>query len=325
MPVFPDHILTILKAQKSLAVALSGGPDSMALAHALHALGFKLHLLTVDHGLRDESADEAKSVGAWVRGWKGCTHHILRWQGQKAASRIQENARAARYGLMAEYCRMHGIAHLCLAHHRDDQAETVLLRLAAGSGLDGLAGMRDMQVMDGLTLVRPFLSVPKSDLIAYCRMHDLSYVEDPSNVADKFARVRLRHAREILEREGLSSKRLSLSAQRLARGRDALEFYAEQVYNDTLQNKNTKRIVLKKSLLLQAPEDIVFRVLEKVFFDLAGEGDFYGPRMERMETILHDLLRPGAFRKRTLGGAVISVDTKNDAIVFEKEIKPKRP
>ncbi|HRQ60295.1 MAG TPA: ATP-binding protein, partial [Alphaproteobacteria bacterium] len=119
MPVFPDHILTILKAQKSLAVALSGGPDSMALAHALHALGFKLHLLTVDHGLRDESADEAKSVGAWVRGWKGCTHHILRWQGQKAASRIQENARAARYGLMAEYCRMHGIAHLCLAHHRD--------------------------------------------------------------------------------------------------------------------------------------------------------------------------------------------------------------
>lgn len=291
----------------------------MALAYALHALGIKLHLLTVDHGLRAESADEARCVGEWVSSWLGCTHHILRWQGEKGASRLQENARSARYGLLVEYCRKHRISYLCLAHHQDDQAETFLLRLAAGSGLDGLAGMRELQDMAGITLVRPFLSLPKNALMEYCHAHNLPFVQDPSNTLDKFARVRLRQAWEILEREGLSSKRLSLSAARLARGRDALEFYAEKTYVDVLEEKNTKRIVLSKSSLLQAPDDIVFRVLERVFHQLGNEEDSYGPRMEKLESILRDFLRGGAFRKRTLGGVIMSVNLKKDAVVFEKE------
>ncbi|MCB1721002.1 MAG: tRNA lysidine(34) synthetase TilS, partial [Alphaproteobacteria bacterium] len=111
-----------------IAVAVSGGPDSMALCWLLSRWaverGVKIHVLTVDHGLRPEAAEEAIQVGAWLGGWsQQVEHHILRWK-TPADTAIQEEARKARYGLMAEYCRVHDIRHLFLAHHRDDQAET---------------------------------------------------------------------------------------------------------------------------------------------------------------------------------------------------------
>ena len=169
-----------------VAVGVSGGPDSMALAWLLSQISKTnpgsppIHALTVDHGLRTESAAEAAQVGVWVSGWPGLTHHVLRWE-QGADTRIQEEARRARYDLMAEYCRARDIRHLFLAHHMDDQAETVLFRLAKGSGLDGLAGMKPWQERGDIVLLRPLLEIPKERLLETCASESIPFVKDPSN------------------------------------------------------------------------------------------------------------------------------------------------
>jgi len=290
-----------------IAVAVSGGPDSLALWSVLSE-GFdgELHALHVDHGLRDESADEAAALVEIIPDVK-----ILKWDAPSQGSvksRLQEEARRARYGLMAAYCAEHGIEHLFLAHHRDDQAETVLFRFAKGSGLDGLGGMRAVQPYDeGLTQLRPFLDVPKADLVAYCEEKGLDYFSDPSNENDDFARVRLRQSRAILEEEGLSAKRLAVSAKRFQRARDALDAMTERAFEESVRDSDTTRVELDKETLLAYPEEIVLRVILRVLSEIGLEKD-YAPRLERVEDLVADLIRSDAFRKRTLGGVVFERD-----------------
>ncbi|MGB0720527.1 MAG: tRNA lysidine(34) synthetase TilS [Bdellovibrionales bacterium] len=302
---------------QDVAVAVSGGPDSLALAYLLSqwavVRGVRVHALTVDHGLRDGAAVEAAQTGDIVKDFPHMQHHILRWR-DPAQRRIQEEARKARYALMAEYCREHDIRHLFLAHHRDDQAETVLFRLAKGSGLNGLCGMSPVQDYDDdLTLLRPLLDVDKADLVALCQAQGLSSCDDPSNENPDFARVRLRQARAVLEGEGLSAKRLSVTAKRMQRAREALDSLAEKAYQDSLKIKDTKRIEFCGLLLKDWPEEIVLRVVLSAMHDL-GVIDGYAPRMERLEALVCDLIQSGAFRKRTLGGVVFARDDKADVI-----------
>ena len=307
-----------------LAVAVSGGPDSMALCHVLHDWCVRedrvLHALIVDHGLRDESADEAKGVIKELP--EAVIGKILKWDAPKNV-RVQEEARNARYALMAHYCAAHDIQHLFLGHHRDDQAETVLFRLAKGSGLDGLCGMRPVQNYDeNLKLLRPFLEFEKSDLLEYCEKNEIQYVQDPSNENEKFARVRLRQSREILEEEGLSAKRLSLTAKRLNRARNALDQISENEYKNSLFKKDTKQIVLNFKSLQNNPDEIILRVILRAVADLQPEQD-YAPRMERVESILYDLISfqndSVAFRKRTLGGVIFEIDAAGDHFILRLE------
>ncbi|MCB9983509.1 MAG: tRNA lysidine(34) synthetase TilS [Rhodospirillales bacterium] len=309
-----------------IAVAVSGGPDSMALCRMLVGWAEKrritVHALSVDHGLRTEAAEEAAQVGVWLADWPGVKHHILRWE-NPADTAIQEEARKARYRLMAEYCRVHDISCLFLAHHRDDQAETVLFRLAKGSGLDGLSGMQSVQAYDeNLSLVRPLLGWGKDDILTYCAAEHVPYVEDPSNENPDYARVRLRRARTVLEEEGLSAKRLSVTAQRLARARKALQELTLRVYKQATLKKDTKHIVLKLSDVIAQPEEIVLRCVLLGLADLRSGAD-YAPRMERIEALVSDLLtaqnRSEAFRKRTLGGVVFSCDSGMDVLQMELE------
>ena len=300
-----------------LAVGVSGGSDSMALCYLLKDSGLKVHALTVDHGLRPEAADEARQVGEWLSGWPGFQHHILKWE-EPADSALQEEARKARYRLMSEYCAAQGIQHLFLAHHRDDQAETVLFRLAKGSGLDGLAGMQALQDYEGLTLVRPLLSVSKEALVKTCKDAGVDFIEDPSNENADFARVRLRQARAVLEEEGLSSKRLSVTAMRLARARQALEIWTEEVYKEVNIKNDAKRIEFQLKPLLSKPEEVIVRVVLMAFRQLRPESD-YAPRMEKVEALVHDLRSLTDFRKRTLGGVIFEVDQGEDVLILAPE------
>lgn len=214
-----------------IAIGVSGGPDSMALAYLFSRWteeqnGPHIHVLSVDHGLRPEAVAEVEHVRQMSESWPKTAHYILKWEGEKPAQRVQESARAARYDLMAAHCKSHDIGALALAHHRDDQAETVLFRLAKGSGLDGLAGMRQVQKRGGLDLFRPLLDVSKEDILALCAVENIAYIEDPSNEKKRYARVRLRQSREVLEREGISSKRLAMTAKRMDRARCALDYFA---------------------------------------------------------------------------------------------------
>lgn len=183
------------EAAPLLAVAVSGGGDSLALVHLaqswVQARGGRVLGLTVDHGLRPESAAEAAQVAAWLAE-AGIEHRTLAWQGPKPDSALQEKARAVRYRLLEAECRRAGALHLLLGHHRDDQAETHLMRRRRDSGADGLAGMAAVAERPGVRLLRPLLPVPGSRLRATLAVAGRPWIEDPSNRDLAFTRVRLR-------------------------------------------------------------------------------------------------------------------------------------
>src|SRR5436190_4139354 len=185
------------KAAPALVLAVSGGPDSLALmwlaARWRRALtrGPRLIAVTVDHGLRPEAAREARDVKRLARALE-VPHRTLRWTGTKPKTGLPAAARAARYRLLAQAARKHGATHILTAHTRDDQAETLLMRMLRGSGIAGLAAMARESERDGVRLARPFLDIPKSQLIATLSKAKIGYADDPTNRDTGFTRPRLR-------------------------------------------------------------------------------------------------------------------------------------
>src|SRR5271170_2967071 len=200
-PLALDELATKLdalggfEARPAIAVAVSGGPDSLALIllaqHWARQRGGQAWALTVDHGLRPESAAETRTVAGWLAA-RAIPHEILAWAGDKPATAIQEAARDARYRLLAQWCRGHGVLHLLTAHHREDQVETHLIRRRAGSGIDGLAGMSAVRELAECRLVRPLLWVPRARLRALLAQEGQPFLCDPSNLNPRFERARLR-------------------------------------------------------------------------------------------------------------------------------------
>ena len=212
-----------LDGLRGLILAVSGGPDSTALL-VLAARWAKrvkrapkLVAITIDHGLRKEAAGEAVAVGRLARRL-GVSHRTLRWRGKKPKSGLQEAAREARYRLLAQAAADAGYAHILTAHTLDDQAETVLFRLARGSGVVGLAGMAHASLLptgpsasgEGVIfLVRPLLRIPKARLVATLKAARIPYSDDPTNRDPRFTRARLRTLLPALAREGLDARGLA--------------------------------------------------------------------------------------------------------------------
>jgi tRNA(Ile)-lysidine synthase len=305
-----------------IGVAVSGGPESMALAYLLSSsYPAAIHAFIVDHGLRPESTQEAKTVKKHLSAWPKITPHILRWSHEKPTTRVLERARAARFELLSQACLKRGIGYLLLAHHQDDQAETFLFRLAKGSGLDGLAAMRPRQIHDsGLELIRPFLSVPKERLIATCDKYHIPFITDPSNTNTKFARPRLRQSAEILANEGLTPKRLALTAKRLYRATQALDFFTEKYLAETIVFKDQNLIILNYHTLMDLPQEVLFRIILKSIDTLHPEKKIT-PRMENLENLVWDLCNTQNFRRRSLGNCLFSRNLlgKQHGIIIERE------
>ncbi len=179
----------------SRAVALSGGPDSLALAALLAELG-PLHAFIVNHGLRPEALREAKTVQRRARAL-GIKAHILHWTGDKPKTGVMAAARQARYRLIAEAAHKHGCNQVFLAHHADDQLETLAMRAAEGSGWQGMAGMPALFKLGNITFARPLLHVTKQQLVATCIARGLKAVDDPSNRNPRYTRARLRLKGEL--------------------------------------------------------------------------------------------------------------------------------
>lgn len=304
-----------IDTNKPIGVGVSGGADSMCLAHILAQAGFEIHAFTVDHGLRAEAKTEAAQVSEWLKSYENVTHHILTWSHEGVEARIQEAARKARFDLMHGKCLDLGIETLFLGHHRDDQAETVLMRLSKGSGLDGLGGMEALSIRAGLKIARPLLDISHAEIVAFCTDNKIQWIEDPSNRDEKFERVRLRRAREVLEAEGLSNKRLALTAQRLIRAKQALEEISKKAWKGLCVHQSTRDIHLDFSKWQAQPEEIQIRVLQKAFLILEAERD-YAPRLERIENLNAQLRDENVFKKVSFGHCF--VERKNDKILIYK-------
>ena len=288
-----------------IAVAVSGGADSMCLAGLLHVWGTEqgIHVtaLTVDHGLRDGSADEAQQVKVWLS-QMGLDHHVLTWKPAKSPkSAVQARARKARYDLMRDCCQSLGITHLFLAHHLGDQAETVLMRLKKKTTLYGLGAMAPVREDAGLNMCRPLLTVPKSRLLATLKAKDQDWIEDPSNQNMNFERVRTRALLEELAKEGVCAERLgkvSMSARKVC---GILDKAADQLIDDTVVQGEAGALSLGPNFLKAAPR-VYERALSKLLLTLKGSG--YPPSPDKLKR-LAIWLASGNTGARTLSGVLV--------------------
>jgi tRNA(Ile)-lysidine synthase len=289
-----------------VAVAVSGGPDSLALTLLLQdwlaAEGGQLSAFLVDHRLRPESGREARQVAAALAR-RGIAVEVLTWRADAPAEAsgggLQARARAARHALLADACGAAGILHLALAHHRDDQAETVLQRQAAGSGPDGLAAMAPVTEREAVRLIRPLLAVPKARLAATCRAAGLPFVEDPSNGDPRFARSRIRARLTALGAEGhdptaeLAEAATAAGLDRARRERAVADLLAESV---SLHPAGFARM---GGALPAAPDVIALRALSNLLACVGGAA--WPTRTARLEAGLARL-RGESGRAFTLGG-----------------------
>lgn len=279
-----------------LAVAVSGGPDSMALtilaANWARERGGRVLALTVDHRLRPESADEAALVGSWLAA-RDIAHAVLVWKGAKPVTGIQEAARAARYRLLAERCAAGGCLHLLTAHHREDQAETHLIRRRAGSADDGLAGMTAVREIAGLRLLRPLLGVKRERLAAILDAESQSYLRDPSNSNPAFERARLRAKLGPDAIDGAVTDATIHAARRLKRERALAALLARAV------SLHPAGFALIDPEVIVAAGELGERALSRVASTIGGAS--YPLRRERLGR-LHRALAETPRRARTLGG-----------------------
>ena len=287
----------------SLAVGVSGGRDSMALVlladRWARARGGRIVALTVDHGLRSGSLAEARRVHRWL-GARGIAHRILRWTGSKPAANVQSAARGARYRLLTAWCERHGVLHLLLAHQVDDQAETFLLRLARGSGVDGLACMAAVSELDAVRVLRPLLPIARTRLATTLRSAGQAWIDDPSNENTAHARIRLRRLRGELEAEGLTATRLMRTARHIAAARASSETQVAVLLARAARLHPAGFCAIDCAILLRAPAATALRALSSVLQTIGGAP--YPPRFERLERLYHALAEGTGF---TLAGCRI--------------------
>ncbi|MHA1597976.1 MAG: tRNA lysidine(34) synthetase TilS [Alphaproteobacteria bacterium] len=302
-----------------LAVAVSGGPDSMALTLLADAWarrrGGRITALTVDHGLRPESAAEAARVGGWLAG-RGIAHEILVWDDDKPVTGVQAKARAARYRLLGDWCRRAGVLHVLLAHQQDDQAETFMLRLGAGSGVDGLAAMSGVRETSHMRLLRPLLTVPRRALLATLTGHGQDWIDDPSNDDPTYARVRIRQS--LARGDGVDIPILAETTIRMAGARMALESEASRQMARCCRVLGSGYARLDAGALFDSEDEISLRVLARVLMCIGGRE--HAPALAKLER-LHDSLKgatlgrlPGA----TLGRCRVVADAPGGISVFRE-------
>ena len=300
------------------ALAVSGGSDSLALMHlfsdwVVDAAAAKPFVLTVDHGLRPESAADADFVVTAARAI-GLSAHILTWEGAKPEASIEDAAREARYRLMGEWCRGHDTDALLVAHTEDDQAETFLIRLGRGSGLDGLSAMepRAAYPLPGyaLELFRPLLGFSRAELRSYLNERRVIWLDDPMNEDPRFTRVRLRKLLPLLAEAGVSPKRIADAAAHLRRARDALEWEVE-TFLARCSREVPSTVLFNGAALREVPREIGLRAFSALLMRVSGRR--YRARFERLEGAFDAVTSPAFRQGRTLLGCRVAPAPKVDA------------
>jgi tRNA(Ile)-lysidine synthase len=312
----------------AIVLAVSGGPDSIALmwlaARWRRALarGPRLIAVTIDHGLRAEAAAEAREVKRLARSLE-LPHRTMRWTGAKPKTGLPAAARMARYRLLAQAARSHGATHILTAHTRDDQAETLLMRMLRGSGIAGLGAMARVTERDGVLLARPFLNVSKSQLIATLKKAKIAFADDPTNRDLHFTRPRIRAVMPVLATEGGDTRNLARLASRLARANAAVEVLVDgaerylalrdrEASHRGLDAKTFESKTFEAKTFAAMPEEIRLRLLLRAINRFGHEGP---AELGKVESLLSSLdqavtkktARRGPKLKQTLAGALVSL------------------
>ena len=295
-------------AGRRIGVALSGGSDSTALLTLL-ADAFGPHALsavTVDHGLREASRDEAEQVGAACSA-TGVAHEVVTWAGWDGSGNMQARAREARYRLIDGWAGRSGIRAVALGHTRDDVAETTLMGLARSAGLDGLSAMRRQFDRGNTTFLRPLLHVARADLRAVLKTRRIAWIDDPSNADLRFERVRVRQALDLLAPCGITAARIAASAGHLSEDRQAIcdhlrdwaGHHARQASGD---------LVLDRAALEALPPSFGRRIISAGLVWVSGAG--YAPRSAPVTALLE-------MGSGTLAGCLVTADAHQLRIARE--------
>lgn len=315
------------KSTPALVLAVSGGPDSVALMwlaarwRAALKQGPRLLAITVDHRLRTASAREARDVKRLATSL-GIEHRTVVWRGAKPKAGLPAAARDARYDLLAKAARRIGAVHIVTAHTRDDQAETVLMRLSRGSGIAGLAGMARQSARDDILLMRPLLDVPKEQLVATLQKAKIDFATDPTNHDLAYTRPRLRALMPALAAEGADARNLTRLAARLARANAALDQMAEGAQRylaqlDPLNGQDGFDLAAFSAL----PAEIRIRLLLRAIDRAGHEGPAELGKVETLVQALDSAVGPksagrsGRLFKQSLAGAIVSAERGRIRIV----------
>jgi len=308
-----------LNFKEDLAVAVSGGPDSLALAYLVKCYSLKNKLKVkyyiVNHMLRKESSLEAKTVKKVLKKIDiQCT--ILNWNGKKPFKNIQAAARDKRYSLLAKECKKNNIKHLLLGHHLNDLFENFFIRMVRGSGLNGLISFskNTKYKRQNLNLIRPLLNLEKKDLLYISNEVFSFFVKDPSNINKDYKRTRIRNLLHSLEKEGLDINKLRLTINNLKDSDKSIKFYVDRnLERNAIYLKRKNTYILKYNFFNQSHE-IIFRSLTNIIQKFRKK--YYPVRGKSINELIEQINKK-SFIKVTLGGCFI--ERANETILISRE------
>lgn len=310
-----------LKNFNHIAIGVSGGADSLALMLLVadwsekQNISPEITIYCVNHGLRKGASAECELV---VREAKklGLEAYVLHWQGEKSKSALQENARNARYRLIGQAMKQNGAQILLTAHHSFDQMETILMRMANGSGMSGMVGMAKLSQIQGVEIYRPLLQISPDDLAKIVKQANITPVFDPSNIDENYERVRWRKILPILFNLGLDASRFEKLSVRLNRADEALNEITNILFDEkvTIDSFAVAKIS-KKDFLLQSKE-LQIRLLQKILRKIGSHKKPYA--LSQIEVLLNKISIGEVLKKQTLHGCVI--EEKNKILIFAREV-----
>ena len=308
---------------QNIGIAVSGGPDSMALAFLAKYYSIKKDVnffyYIVDHKLRIESTKEAKLTKRELKKF-GINCKILTWKGSKNLKNIQSTARNKRYELIFEECTKKKINLILTAHQREDVYENFFIRLIRGSGLKGLSTFSQLKTNINkeynISILRPLLSISKVDLNYITKNIFNFYVSDPSNNNDRFLRVKVRKLLEKLDSEGLDIKKLKLTLGNLHSSNNSIEFYVNQNIENNSKIINNKKSVILSESFFSNPYEIVFRSLSELIHKIGNKKNY--SRGRKISNLIKELKLANNLKKMTLSGCI--VEKINKSIIISKEI-----
>ena len=306
-----------LDINEKFIVAVSGGPDSLALAFLAKIYSIKKKLevkfFIVDHKLRTESTNEAKTVRRILKKYL-INVEILTWKGRKPSKNIQAEARKKRYELLLAKCAKFKIKNVLLGHHQDDLFENFFIRILRGSGLKGLISLSSKNKTGNINLLRPLLDEKKDDLIFLAKYVFDFYVQDPSNDDVKYKRIKIRKLIKNLENDGLDKKKFAKTLDNLKLSNNVINFYVDKNLKKNTYFSPTKNQLILNEFFFKQPYEVTFRALSDSI-KLIGK-KYYSARGRKLDKIINDIENDRLI-KATLGGCII--EKVNQSVIISKE------